>query len=141
MTAIAPTAHRPHDADKPTSAFLQDPDGNRIALSPGLYTQIKEFLLAHAGQADGTERITTGDAARILGVFQRTVARMLDAGLIPYVRPSEHGYRFMNMSDVTAYRKQRDAATSAALERAREIAEESGGYDTDYSDYIAQFDR
>ena len=65
---------------------------------------------------------------------------MLDAGMIPYTRMGERSYRFLNMTDVLAYKRQRDKATATALDEARTIAAESGGYDTDYSDYLAKFD-
>ena len=87
------------------------------------------------------ERITTGEAARILGVSQRTLTRMLDAGMIPYTRMVERSYRFLRLSDVTDYKRRRDEATSKALDEMRSIADEDGAYDIDYSDYLSRFDK
>lgn len=87
------------------------------------------------------ERITTGEAARILGVSQRTLTRMLDAGMIPYTRMGERSYRFLRLSDVTDYKRRRDEATSKALDEMRSIADEDGAYDIDYSDYLSRFDK
>lgn len=68
-------------------AFLQGVDGTRIPLTPDDYRRVREFLLAEPERAVADdERITTGEAARILGVSQRTLTRMLDAGMIPYTR-------------------------------------------------------
>ena len=62
-------------------AFLQGVDGTRIPLTPDDYRRVREFLLAEPERAVADdERITTGEAARILGVSQRTLTRMLDGG-------------------------------------------------------------
>ena len=62
-------------------AFLQGVDGTRIPLTPDDYRRAREFLLAEPERAVADdERITTGEAARILGVSQRTLTRMLDGG-------------------------------------------------------------
>lgn len=79
--------------------------------------------------------------ARILGVSQRTLTRMLDAGMIPYTRMGERSYRFLRLSDVTDYKRRRDEATSKALDEMRSIADEDGAYDIDYSDYLSRFDK
>lgn len=52
-----------------SGAFLQGVDGTRIPLTPDDYRRVREFLLAEPERvvADD-ERITTGEAARILGV-------------------------------------------------------------------------
>ena len=60
---------------------------------------------------------------------QRTLTRMLDAGMIPYTRMGERSYRFLRLSDVTDYKRRRDEATSKALDEMRSIADEDGAYD------------
>ncbi|WP_270555488.1 helix-turn-helix domain-containing protein [Bifidobacterium adolescentis] len=123
-------------------AFLQGVDGTRIPLTPDDYRRVREFLLAEPERAVvDDERITTGEAARILGVSQRTLTRMLDAGMIPYTRMGERSYRFLRLSDVTDYKRRRDEATSKALDEMRSIADEDGAYDIDYSDYLSRFDK
>lgn len=117
-------------------------DGTRIPLTPDDYRRVREFLLAEPERAVADdERITTGEAARILGVSQRTLTRMLDAGMIPYTRMGERSYRFLRLSDVTDYKRRRDEATSKALDEMRSIADEDGAYDIDYSDYLSRFDK
>ena len=104
-------------------AFLQGVDGTRIPLTPDDYRRVREFLLAEPERAVADdERITTGEAARILGVSQRS-------------------YRFLRLSDVTDYKRRRDEATSKALDEMRSIADEDGAYDIDYSDYLSRFDK
>ena len=113
-----------------------------IPLTPDDYRRVREFLLAEPERAVADdERITTGEAARILGVSQRTLTRMLDAGMIPYTRMGERSYRFLRLSDVTDYKRRRDEATSKALDEMRSIADEDGAYDIDYSDYLSRFDK
>ena len=74
-------------------AFLQGVDGTRIPLTPDDYRRVREFLLAEPERAVADdERITTGEAARILGVSQRTLTRMLDGG--------EWAMRFGNIQGV-----------------------------------------
>ena len=64
-------------------AFLQGVDGTRIPLTPDDYRRVREFLLAEPERAVADdERITTGEAARILGVSQRTLTRMLERWLL-----------------------------------------------------------
>ncbi|BDR53297.1 hypothetical protein KIM372_12040 [Bombiscardovia nodaiensis] len=92
-----------------------------------------------AALAQQAQRLTTGQAAHILGVSQRTLTRMLDRGLIPYSRPQTQGYRFLYLEDVLAYKRQRDQETRRNLEGMRESAAQAGSYDVDYSQYLSQF--
>ncbi|BDR54373.1 hypothetical protein KIMH_04840 [Bombiscardovia apis] len=126
--------------------FLQGQDGERIPLSVKLYQQIRDLVLSSPSSdceqvtpAEQTQRLTTGQAAQILGISQRTLTRMLDRGLIPYSRPQAQGYRFLNLEDVLAYKRQRDQQTRHSLENMRENASQAGSYDVDYSQYLAQF--
>ena len=112
-------------------AFLQGVDGTRIPLTPDDYRRVREFLLAEPERA-------VADDERI---SQRTLTRMLDAGMIPYTRMGERSYRFLRLSDVTDYKRRRDEATSKALDEMRSIADEDGAYDIDYSDYLSRFDK
>ncbi len=78
-------------------AFLQGVDGTRIPLTH--YRRVREFLLAEPERAVADdERITTGEAARILGVSPTHAHSMLDAGMIPYIRMGERSYRFLRLS-------------------------------------------
>lgn len=72
--------------------------------------------------------LTTGEAAEILGVSAKTVARMLDAGRIPFHRNGPSGHRLVSYRDVLTYKERRDRR-SALLEQASGLAAEMGGYD------------
>ena len=50
--------------------------------------------------SDGARLLTTGQAADILGVTAKTVARIIDAGRIPSSRLSATGHRMVEYRDV-----------------------------------------
>lgn len=71
--------------------------------------------------------LTTGEAAEILGVSAKTVARLLDAGRIPSCRLSVTGHRMVEYGDVVAY-KERRVRRGRLLEDARALAADMGAY-------------
>ncbi|WP_137656159.1 helix-turn-helix domain-containing protein [Bifidobacterium moukalabense] len=76
----------------------------------------------------GAGLLTTGEAAELLGVSARTVARLVDAGRIPARRLSDTGHRMVEYRDVMAYRELR-ARRGRLLEDARALASDMGAYD------------
>lgn len=119
-------------------AQLSDGKGNVIELTAEEYERAREAVLNTAGQA--AEHITTGDAAKILGVSRRTVMRMLDNGLIPYTRLGSQSYRYMKLDDVLEYRKRSEHDRHEALDQVHEIMDSIDVPDNVLSDYIKQFD-
>lgn len=119
-------------------AQLSDGKGNVIELTAEEYERAREAVLNTAGQT--AEHITTGDAAKILGVSRRTVMRMLDNGLIPYTRLGSQSYRYMNLDDVLEYRKRSEHDRHEALDQVHEIMDSIDVPDNVLSDYIKQFD-
>lgn len=90
----------------------------------------KEFRAAFQAAdavSDDTHLIGTGEAAEILGVSSRTVARMLDAGRIPSHRNNGTGHRMVEYRDVLAYKEQR-GRRHALIEQARDEAASMGAY-------------
>jgi excisionase family DNA binding protein len=88
---------------------------------------------------DSEDMITTGEAAQILGVSAKTVARILDGGEIPFVRYGAKGNRMVSRARVNAYRDISQSRGSAALERVREAASRGGLDNVDYTAYLARF--
>lgn len=78
--------------------------------------------------SDGARPLTTGEAAELLGVSAKTVARLLDAGKIPSYRLSAVGHRMVEYRDVMEY-KERRMRRSRLLEDARALAADMGAYD------------
>lgn len=79
--------------------------------------------------SDGARLLTTGQAADILGVTAKTVARIIDAGRIPSSRLSATGHRMVEYRDVIRYKEQRECR-HGLLEDARTLATGMGAYDT-----------
>ena len=78
--------------------------------------------------SDGARLLTTGQAADILGVTAKTVARIIDAGRIPSSRLSATGHRMVEYRDVIRYKEQRECR-HGLLEDARTLATGMGAYD------------
>ena len=95
-----------------------------------------------ATRMEGDRILTTGEVGELLGVSAKTVARMLDAGVIPSVRLGigERSHRRVHLSDVLAYKAKRDAETAAAMDDLVADAARDGLYDLDVSDYLSQFE-
>ncbi|MBO7675886.1 MAG: helix-turn-helix domain-containing protein [Atopobiaceae bacterium] len=113
-------------------------DGGATELSDEAYRMMRTVLRVVQGVGDGAGEadpyVTTGQAAEILGVSARTVARYLDAGYIPCERRGA-GHRRARLSDVLAYKEAR-AARAAELDRMRKEAAGGGLYDLDLSDQM-----
>ena len=119
-------------------AQLSDGKGNVIELTAEEYERAREAVLNTAGQA--AEHITTGEAAKILGVSRRTVMRMLDDGLMPYTRLGSQSYRYMRLNDVLEYRKRSEHERRESFDQVREIMDSVDVSDDVFADYIRQFD-
>jgi excisionase family DNA binding protein len=87
-------------------------DGGATELTDEAYRTMRMVLRVVQGVGDGSEEadpyVSTGQAAEILGVSARTVARYLDAGDIPCERRGT-GHRRARLSDVLAYKETRSA--------------------------------
>ncbi|MDO4537979.1 MAG: helix-turn-helix domain-containing protein [Coriobacteriales bacterium] len=124
-----------HPASTP---MLVGYDGGATELSDETYRIMRTVLRVVQGVGDGAGEtdpyVSTGQAAEILGVSARTVARYIDAGDIPCERCGT-GHRRARLSDVLAYKETR-AARTRELDRMREEAAEGGLYDLDLSDQM-----
>lgn len=112
-------------------AELVGPDGSRMQLPGPVYDVLREVVPAMArGQAvtiaPHNQRLTTQEAAEILGVSRPTLVKMLDDGLIPYEQPGRH--RRILLRDVLEFQERRRAARQAGLDELIEVSEEADGY-------------
>lgn len=80
--------------------------------------------------SDDSRTLTTGEAAKILNVSAKTVARLLDAGQIPFYRNHGTGHRMVKYRDVLAY-QQKIEYRRKLLSAARSMADSMGGYDSE----------
>jgi excisionase family DNA binding protein len=72
-------------------------------------------------------RLTTQQAADLVGVSRPTLIKMLDEGRIPYERPG--GHRRLRLEDVLAYRARRRVERDRSMTELVQLTEEFGLYE------------
>lgn len=117
------------------SAYITVGDGTAYPLNAEELRRAFDAIV----QDDSAGMITTGEAARILGVSAKTVARILDAGEIPFVRYGAKGNRMVSRAQVLAYRDKSECHAREALEDMRGVASQGGLDDIDYAAYLSRF--
>lgn len=123
----------------PMPGRLIGPDGVGVPLPPELYDVLVQIVAAlRAGRAITVaplaQRLTTQEAAELLGVSRPTVVKLLETGAIPYEQPGRH--RRVRLVDVLAYRDRLRAERRSALDQMTRDAEDAGLYGDSYDDYI-----
>lgn len=129
LDALARMLSRP--GAEPT-ATLSGPNGERLVLPPEVFEVLRDVVEAMAhGQAVTIspvhQRLTTQEAADLLGVSRPTLVKLLELGEIPFEQPGRH--RRVRLADVLAYRERASAERRAALDRMVEIADEADMYE------------
>jgi excisionase family DNA binding protein len=114
------------------STTVTGPSGEHLVLPAEVFEVLRDVVTAMAqGQAVTIapvhQRLTTQEAASLLGISRPTFVKLLEEGEIPYEQPGRH--RRVLLSDVLAYRKRRSVQAREALDRMVEIADESGMYE------------
>lgn len=117
---------------------LVDADGTQTELPDEVYRVLVDVAAAmRAGRAitvaPVSQRLTTSEAADLLGVSRPTLVAMLEDGEIPYDQPRRH--RRLRLDDVLAYRDQRRSRRRAALDEMTRQAAADGLYDASADDY------
>ena len=113
-------------------------DGERIELPSEVHRVLKQVARAMAhGQAVTVApvnmRLTTSQAAEMLGVSRQTLVRLLEQRQLPYEQPSRH--RLLRLSDVLAYRQRRHVESRMILDEMTRQAAEDGLYGDSREDY------
>lgn len=114
------------------STTITGPNGEQLVLPPQVFKVLRDVVTAMAkGQAVTIapvhQRLTTQEAADLLGVSRPTLVKLLESGEIPFEQPGRH--RRVRLADVLAYRAERSVQVRESLDRMVEIADESGMYD------------
>ena len=113
-------------------------DGTVTELPDEVYAALVEVADAlRAGRAvtvaPTSLRLTTSQAAELLGISRPTLVKLLDDGEIPYERPRRH--RVLRLDDVLAFRERRRCARRAELDEITRQAAVDGLYDATADDY------
>lgn len=111
---------------------LTAPNGEHLILPSAVFTVLRDVVAAMAQGAAVTiasvhQRVSTQEAADLLGISRPTLVKLLESGEMPYEQPGRH--RRLRLPDVLKYRDQRSVQTRSALDRMVEIAHESGMYE------------
>ena len=91
-------------------AAMVGPDGALVDLPSEVYSVLIDVVEAmHAGRAitvaPQSTRLTTTQAANLLGISRPTLVKLLEAGAIAFEQPGRH--RRVRLADVLAYRDRR----------------------------------
>ena len=116
---------------EPTTT-LSGPNGEHLVLPPEVFEVLRDVVDAMAqGQAltiaPVHQRLTTQEAADLLGVSRPTVVKLLESGEIPFEQPGRH--RRVRLADVLAYRERASVERRGALDRMVDIAEAAALYE------------
>lgn len=113
-------------------------DDQRIDLPDEVFQVLKGVAQAMArGKAVTVApvelRLTTSQAADMLGISRPTLIRLLADGALPYEQPRRH--RLLRLGDVLAYKKSRHVTNRMALAEMTRQAYEDDLYDDSYEMY------
>jgi excisionase family DNA binding protein len=119
-------------------AGLVGPDGQIVPLPVEVYevlVQVSEAMRAGKAitVAPLAQRLTTQQAADLLGISRPTLVKLLENHEIPYERPGRH--RRVRLADVLDYRDQRRRDRRERLAAITRQAVEDGLYDNTVADY------
>lgn len=121
-------------------AVLVGPDGEQVPLPGPVYEVLVQVVEAmRAGRAITVAplalRLTTQEAADLLGVSRPTLVKILERGDLPYEQPGRH--RRVRLADLLAFRDRRRDERHATLDALTEEAGDAGIYAGTPEDYAA----
>jgi excisionase family DNA binding protein len=113
-------------------ATLTGPDGIRLELPGEILEVLRDVVaaLAHGLAITVAPRqtvLSTSEAASILGISRPTLARLLEAGEIPFSQPGRH--RRVRLADLLAYQERASRSRTVLLDQLVADSEDAGLYD------------
>lgn len=126
------------DQESAATSRLVGPDGESVEIPAEIYdilkVVVKEMQAGHAVSITPlTQRITTQEAADLLGVSRPTLVKLVETGAIAYEKPGRH--RRLLLTDVIDYRNARHREAMLRLDELTGEASEAGLYDTSPANY------
>lgn len=117
---------------EPTTPALVGPTGEHIALPREVFEVLRVVVeLMAEGRAITLapvhQRLTTQEAADLLGLSRQAFLDVLKAGEVEFETTDRH--RRVLLTDVLEYQKRRSSQRREALERIRDVSHESGMYE------------
>lgn len=124
---------------EPGKPRLVGPDNDSIELPDEVYEiLVRVASTLREGNAVSVVphamRVSTQEAAEMLGISRPTLVRLLEQGEIPYEKPGRH--RRVRLADVLEYRDRTHNLTEERLNALTAEASSAGLYDTDQADYL-----
>lgn len=120
----------------PQTALLLGPDGARLPIPNELYEVLlkaAEALSQGLAVAIAPQHLTlsTYQAAEMLGMSRPTLVRLLEDGTIPFEKVTDRpgAHRRVRLTDILAYREQRNRVRDDALAELTHMAIDDGFYD------------
>ena len=124
----------------PAATIVNNKTGEATSIDAKAYDALKTFLraldAAYTDEETDDVRLTTGQAAEIVGASPRTIARLIDSGKLKGSRIGS-GHRYVMLSDLMAFDRRSKKERRARLDEMREIAVEDGFYDN--SDAVSKY--
>lgn len=122
------------------SLAIATPDGGSVPMPDELRDLLTNVAMAlRRGQAITVAphalRLTTQQAADLLGVSRPTLVKLLEDGRIPYETPNRH--RRVRLADLLTYQEARRAERREMLGEMARDAQELGTYERPVEDYEA----
>ncbi|MBT2499168.1 helix-turn-helix domain-containing protein [Agromyces sp. ISL-38] len=121
-------------------AALLGPDGEQVPLPFEVYQVLMNVVRAMNDRkaitiAPLNQRLTTQEAADVLGISRPTLVKLLDEHEIPYDQPTGGRHRRLRLSDVLEYRDRRRIDRRIRLDEMTRQAGEDGLYEDSAADY------
>ncbi len=124
-------------------AALLGPDGQTVPLPLETYEVLVDVVIAmRHGRAitlaPQHQRLTTQEAANLLGISRPTLVKLLDAGEISYEQPNPGRHRRIRLTDLLEYQQRKRQERREILDELTQEASKLGLYsaDVDYSEAL-----
>lgn len=126
------------------ATIVDNRTGSATSIDAKAYDALKAFLctlgVAYADEEESDVRLTTGQAAEIVGTSPRTIAQLIDSGRMRGTRVGG-GHRHVMLSDLMEFDRRAKAERGAHLEEMRKIADDEVfyGHDEAMAEYLGNF--